>query len=284
MPEPTHPDLVYGPHERHRIDLYKADSDEPTPLFLHIHGGGFHRGDKSGVGQRTVDLLNEAGISVASMNYRFSDTDPFPASFEDGVRAIQFLRHKSEELGLDKQRFGAGGGSAGGGITFYAAYKSDRADPDSDDPVSRESSRLQCVAANDTQSYYDCNRIKETISGPAYKNGALLKLFRVQPEDYDTDRAKEMFHSSSAIYHVDKDAPPTCLSFFRHDLPMSVEHDSGYGIHHPIFGRVLKERMDELGVRCDVHYREDVNEEDEDAAKAALTLKRITFIKEHLLP
>ncbi|HAA77934.1 TPA: hypothetical protein DCE37_22780 [Candidatus Latescibacteria bacterium] len=283
MPEPTHADLKYGPYERNRLDVYKAEGNDPTPLFLNIHGGGFHRGDKSGVSHRLGDSLTSAGVTVASTNYRLSDTDPFPASFEDGVRAIQFLRYKAGELGLDKQRFGAGGGSAGAGITFYFAYKLDRADPESDDPVECESSHLSVVAVNDGQSFYDCNRIKETISGPAWKNGALLKLFRLEPDEFGTDRAKEMFHSSSGIYHVTEDAPPTCTSFYRRNLPMTAEIDSGYGIHHPIFGTLLKARMDELGVRCDVYYREDVGGETDDEVKAQLSDKRIAFIKEHLL-
>jgi acetyl esterase len=279
---PTHADVAYGDNERHRVDLYLADSGDPTPLFLHIHGGGFRRGDKSGVGQRLVRELTESGISVASMNYRFSGTDPFPACFKDGVRAIQFLRHKAGEYNLDKDRFGAGGGSAGGGITFYAGHKPDRADLDNQDPVCRESSRLQCIAANDTQSSYDCNYIKTIISGPAFKNTALLELFRVTTDEFDADRAKEQFYSSSALNHVTAEAPPTCVSFFRYNLSMTDDLASGDGIHHPIFGQVLKERMDELGVRCDVYYREDVGKSDDVEAKAALTEKRMAFLKEHL--
>lgn len=45
-PEPTHANLRYGPHERNVLDLYLAESEEPTPLVLYIHGGGFRGGDK----------------------------------------------------------------------------------------------------------------------------------------------------------------------------------------------------------------------------------------------
>ncbi|MEE2753066.1 MAG: alpha/beta hydrolase [Candidatus Latescibacterota bacterium] len=281
--DPTHADVAYGENERHRVDLYLADSGQPTPLYLHIHGGGFRRGDKSGVGQCLVNGLAESGISIASMNYRFSGTNPFPASFEDGVRAIQFLRYKADEYNLDRERFAAGGGSAGGGITFYVGYKPDRSDPNSTDPVCRESSLLQCIAANDTQSSYDCNYIKTIISGLAYRNTALLELFQVTTDEFDTDRAIEQFYSSSALNHVTTDAPPTCVSFFRFDLQMTDNLSSGDGIHHPIFGRVLKERMDELGVRCDIYYREDLGDMDEGEAKAALADKRMIFLREHLL-
>ena len=40
-PAPTHRNVSYGPHERNAIDLWLAESAEPTPLVLYIHGGGF---------------------------------------------------------------------------------------------------------------------------------------------------------------------------------------------------------------------------------------------------
>ena len=45
----------YGPHERNVLDLWKAKSDRPTPLVIHIHGGGFTQGDKSGVPGHLLD-------------------------------------------------------------------------------------------------------------------------------------------------------------------------------------------------------------------------------------
>jgi acetyl esterase/lipase len=48
-PKPDHENVKYGPHERNVLDLWLARSKqgEPTPLVLHIHGGGFRAGDKS---------------------------------------------------------------------------------------------------------------------------------------------------------------------------------------------------------------------------------------------
>ena len=40
-PVPTHADVHYGPHERQVLDVYLAKRDEPTPLVVYIHGGGF---------------------------------------------------------------------------------------------------------------------------------------------------------------------------------------------------------------------------------------------------
>ena len=45
-PKPDLADFKYGPHERNVLDLWKAKSDQPTPLVVFIHGGGFRGGSK----------------------------------------------------------------------------------------------------------------------------------------------------------------------------------------------------------------------------------------------
>jgi acetyl esterase/lipase len=63
----------YGEHERNILDLWLAKADEPTPLVIFYHGGGFYAGDK----RRSMPVplllkLLEAGISVAGVNYRIA--------------------------------------------------------------------------------------------------------------------------------------------------------------------------------------------------------------------
>ena len=45
-PQPNLADVNYGPHERNVLDLWLVKANEPTPLVLFIHGGGFRAGDK----------------------------------------------------------------------------------------------------------------------------------------------------------------------------------------------------------------------------------------------
>src|SRR5262245_17710193 len=47
--KPTQADVAYGKHEAQKLDFYKAESKEPTPLLFFIHGGGWVAGTKSGV-------------------------------------------------------------------------------------------------------------------------------------------------------------------------------------------------------------------------------------------
>ena len=146
FPAPTHRDVRYGPHERNVLDFWQAKSAQPTPVLVSIHGGGFLAGDKSVQPQILKGCL-DAGISVAAINYRYSTQAIAPAPFQDAARAVQFLRSKAKEWNLDPKRVAATGGSAGAGISLWLAFHDDLADPQSADPVLRQSTRLACVAA-----------------------------------------------------------------------------------------------------------------------------------------
>ncbi|MBL8866433.1 MAG: alpha/beta hydrolase, partial [Planctomycetia bacterium] len=70
-PTPTAANVAYGEHPRQKFDFWQAKSDKPTPLVLLIHGGGWVNGDKSTYGTGAIKPFLDAGISVASVNYRF---------------------------------------------------------------------------------------------------------------------------------------------------------------------------------------------------------------------
>src|SRR5689334_21069864 len=164
LPKLPTPDIVnehYGPHERNVLDLWKAKSDHPTPLVVFIHGGGFHAGSKADVPAPLIDALLAKGVSVMSVNYRLSPGVAFPAHYMDCARAIQFARSNAREWNIDPKRVGASGGSAGAGTSLWLGFHDDLADPKSDDPVLRESTRLTCMAVLGAHSSYDPRVIKE---------------------------------------------------------------------------------------------------------------------------
>jgi acetyl esterase/lipase len=61
-------------------------------------------------------------------------------------RAIRFIRHTAAKYGVDPNRFGLTGGSAGGHLSLTMATQGGGGDPSAKDPVERESSAVQCVA------------------------------------------------------------------------------------------------------------------------------------------
>ncbi len=115
-------DLSYGPHgERNLLDLYLPDqSNSPVPLVVLIHGGGWRKGNKSSYEGAAKSLVEE-GFAAASINYRFWPEWVFPAAVEDAYKAVQWLVSKAADFGLDPERIGLMGGSAGAHLSSFLA-------------------------------------------------------------------------------------------------------------------------------------------------------------------
>jgi len=93
---------------------------------------------------------------------------PVKGPLHDAARALQFIRSKAAEWNIDKQRIGASGGSAGASTSLWIAFHPDLAEPNSSDPVARESTRLLCAAVNGAQTTLDPKQMKEWTPNSRY--------------------------------------------------------------------------------------------------------------------
>lgn len=248
---PTRADFRYGPHERNVFDFWSAGTTRPAPLVVYFHGGAWKIGDKREIEPATLERFLAAGISVASVNYRFTTTAPLPAPHHDSRRALQTLRARAGEWNLDPQRVGAYGGSAGAGITLWLAFHDEMAEPASGDPVARESTRLTCAATVAGQCTYDPQVIRAWIGEPAYRHSFSLAAYAVKSHAELADpRLQPIYDEVSPIRHVTRDDPPVFQIYSEPDLPVPATARAGQGMHHPIFGHRLAEALAAVGVDC----------------------------------
>jgi len=274
-------DVVYGPHERNRLDVYLAKSDSPTPVVVHIHGGGFSGGDKSGARASIIRICHAAGISVAAINYRFVQQAPLPAAMLDAARAVQFLRANAVRWNLDPARFAATGGSAGGGTALWLGYHADLADPTSDDPVARQSTRLCCMGVVNTQSSYDPHFIRKHVL--KFEDGPppMLQFFGVSADQADTPEARKLFREASPIDFVGPGAPPVFMFYSIPNGPITPETSRTDAIHHPTFGNLLKARLDALGVECVIRCGDEVPGRVKDEKIVNVDPEMVAFFARH---
>jgi acetyl esterase/lipase len=90
------------------------------PAILLFHGGGWSSGDRSefgGEGQRFARL----GYVALSVDYRLEPPAPFPATIEDALSAVRWVRRHARVLNVDPGRLGAMGSSAGGNLAALLA-------------------------------------------------------------------------------------------------------------------------------------------------------------------
>jgi len=253
--KPTLGNVSYGPSDAQSFDFWRADTEEPSPLYIYIHGGGFRGGDKSSMSQEQLTSCLKAGIAVVSLNYRLSGEALYPAQTDDCARAIQCIRSKAKEWNIDSTRFAAGGGSAGSGLSQWLGYHDDLADPKSEDPIARESTRLSAVIPFNMQSTYYPLDIKKIVPGKAYDHPALKQLFGLPLEwDWNESKIDEKLEAGlrdvSPVTHLTKDDPPVFILQY-------VRNDTDGNIHHGNFARHLKKELDKLAIESELHYDTD---------------------------
>ena len=99
------------------------------PLIVWINGAGWRGCDKNLMAAE-VHHLAEAGYAVACIYYRNSSEGAFPCQLIDCKTAVRFLRAHAEEYGIDPERVGVMGRSAGGHLTAWMAMTEDGYDTD----------------------------------------------------------------------------------------------------------------------------------------------------------
>ncbi|MFZ2490867.1 MAG: alpha/beta hydrolase [Thermoanaerobaculia bacterium] len=116
-----------------------------VPVVVFVHGGGWSSGDKAGgIGQLTP--LVRRGYVGATINYRLSGAAKFPAQIEDAKCAIRYLRANAASLGIDPDRIGVWGSSAGGHLVALLGSTGDVEAWNASGGWPGVSSRVQAVA------------------------------------------------------------------------------------------------------------------------------------------
>jgi acetyl esterase/lipase len=267
LPNPTFYDVAYGPHPKQILHFWKAESNEPTPVLLFVHGGGWMGGGHfSGLSNMLPKLLSE-GISVASVEYRFiaeatadGVVPPVKGPLLDAARALQAVRSKATEWNLDKKKIAASGGSAGACTSLWLAFHPDLADPQSDDLVARESSRLLCAAVTGAQTTLDPQQMKEWTPNSRYGGHAFG--FAGDPSKQSSafdefltkrDTILPWIAEYSPYALVSPDDPPVYLHYSQPPALGQPEKDP---THTANFGVKLQEHCRATGVQCELVYPE----------------------------
>jgi acetyl esterase/lipase len=125
---------------------------EKAPLVIYIHGGGWGGGDRFRMNKEAtaglIRSLSAAGFVTASIEYRLTKEGVASAldSAADCKDAVRFLSSHAAEYGIDPDRIGTLGTSAGGHLTLVTALGDD-ADYPGDPALASTPAKVRCVAA-----------------------------------------------------------------------------------------------------------------------------------------
>ncbi len=200
------------------LDLYlPAKGSAPLPVIVWIHGGGWRSGSK-GSGGRARPMLDR-GYAVVDVSYRLSGEAIFPAQVEDCKAAVRWVRANAAKYGLDPDRIGAWGGSAGGHLVAFLGTAGDVKEFDTE-ANAEYSSRVQAVCdwfgptdflQMDKHSLEGSRLIHDAPESPESR----LVGGPIQDEPY-----RSLAGKANPITYVTKDDPPFLI--MHGDKDMSV--------------------------------------------------------------
>lgn len=192
-------DVAYlGTTRKEKADLYfplTHDKAKPLPGIIVIHGGGFNDGDKARNRELNIaENLTLKGYVCMSINYKLRRTQgqvTWPQSVYDAKAAVRYLRKEAAALGVDPERIGVIGCSAGCNLAMMLATtgSADGFDAVKGEPYLDVSARVTCAVgfygAVDLINYHD------------------MKMFAKTREE-----APELYKQGSPLTYLDaKDAP-----------------------------------------------------------------------------
>lgn len=91
------------------------------PCVYWIHGGGMILGTNKGDDFRFDTWCRKYNIVGVSVEYRLAPEFPYPTPVEDCYAGLRYVYDNAEKLGVDRNRIGIGGPSAGGGLAAGTA-------------------------------------------------------------------------------------------------------------------------------------------------------------------
>ena len=167
------------------------------PAVLFIHGGGWIEGDRSQLRGYGI-LLARLGFVCMCNSYRLSSESIWPSQIQDVNCAIRYLRANAANLGLDPERIGVSGNSAGGHLSLMAAATNSDQDFEGEGGNNEVSSKIKAVCA-----IYPPTTIRQIEMINPLENAFLMLM--------GEEAKKEEYDKASPLNYVAEDYPPCML-------------------------------------------------------------------------
>jgi acetyl esterase/lipase len=224
--EPTYnrQEVIYGRKYGTALtmDVFSPKKDANGAGVIFVVSGGWYS-DHNGIGGAVplfIQPLLDKGYTVFAVVHGSNPKFAIPEILDDMHRSIRFIRHNAKDYGVDPNRLGVTGGSAGGHISLMLGCAPRDGDPKAVDPVDRESSRLQAVVAfyppTDFLNWGEKGKVMLGDHALVPVKGA-FQFTQLDPKTRslelitDQQKREEIGREISPITHVAKDNPPTLV-------------------------------------------------------------------------
>jgi acetyl esterase/lipase len=244
-------DVIYG--RKHgmalTMDVFtpKEKANGKGVIFC-VSGGWFSA--RTMISQGYITPFTKRGYVVFAVMHGSQPKFTIPEVLEDMHRAVRFIRHNAKKHNVDPEKLGIAGGSAGGHLSLMQGCAPKPGNPDANDPVDRESSKVAAVAC----FFPPTDFLNYGTPGNVALGGGTLKAFR-PPFDFwerdketnklvviaDEERRKEIGKTISPITHVTKESAPALIVHGDADKLVPIQQ-----------AEVIIARFKECGVPCEL--------------------------------
>ena len=199
--------LGHEPTDVPTLTPYLAAKEKATGAAVIICPGGGYQHLADHEGRPVAEWLNSIGVTAFVLKYRLGPTYHHPAPLQDAARAIRTVRARAREFGIDSERIGILGFSAGGHLAATAGTHFDPGKSAAVDPIERVSSRPNLMIL-----IYPVITMRELTHAGSKKN-----LLGSEP-------SSDLLALLSNEEQVTKDTPPTFLVHTMTDASVPVEN------------------------------------------------------------
>ena len=174
----------------------------PTPVVMWLDSRGKEKSEKQ---SSDASLFSDNGFVTAIISYRSSDLAPFPAAVEDCKCAVRFLRANAAQYGIDPDRIGVAGSSAGGHLALLLATANEDAGLEGSGGWPGVSSQVAAASAWYAPTDF-------TIGEKGFERKGDGKFLGV-----NVSQKSDIYRKASPITYVSADSPPILLIHGDHD-------------------------------------------------------------------
>jgi acetyl esterase/lipase len=197
-----------------KLDIARPEkADKRLPCIVVIHGGGWRAGNFKVHVPQIFDFARHGYVS-ATVQYRLVPAARWPAQIEDVKCAVRYLRANAEKYGIDKERFGAVGFSAGAHLSMLLGTMDKKDGLEGSGGSAGESSKVQAVV-----SYFGPTDLAQDF--PDNVDAMLHDFLSGAPNE-----KAEAYKAASPITYIDKDDAP--ILHFQGTKDRLVPYAQGY--------------------------------------------------------
>jgi acetyl esterase/lipase len=251
-------EAIYG--RKHGValtmDIFTPDRPNGAGCILVVSGGWVSHRDRLNhpLFRGIIAAFFKRGYTVFAVLHGSQPKYTIPEILEDLHRAVRFIRFFADDYGVNPNRLGITGGSAGAHLSLMQGVAGRAGDPDAEDPVDQESSRVQAVGC----FFPPTDFLNYGEPGEIALGRGLLKNYRApfDFQEYDVEsrsyvpitdlmRLLEIGREISPISHISNDDPPTLIFHGDADKLVPVQQSA-----------LFVKKLQETGVVARLEIRE----------------------------